>query len=84
MISFATEDYLVAGFVGAVALFSVAQVISGLRTGKIISPSTMLPIKDRKTQPVGFWGSLTYYVVWILGTIWAIVACFVAGGRLPF
>ncbi len=71
-------------FVVLVALFSLSQIIYGFGQGKILSPSWMFPTKSRRSDPVGFWGSLIYYSLWVAGTLWVILTYFLSGGHLPF
>ncbi len=84
MTSSAIKDYLIDGFVVVITLFSLLQVLRGITTGKITSPSTTMSTRDRRAHPIRFWTSMTYYVVWIVGTVWALTAYFYHGGRLPF
>jgi len=77
------EQYLIFGFLAAVTLLAVSQIIRAILAGKVISPSTRMLTKSRQTEPAGFWFSLIYYVVWVAGAIWVAVAYFL-GGNLPF
>lgn len=56
-------------FALGVALFSLAQIVRGLTTGRIFSISSWTPTRDRKLHPFGFWVSFGYYVIWIAVTV---------------
>jgi hypothetical protein len=77
-----TEEDGFALFGWAVALFSLWQIRNALRTGKIFSVSSWAGMKDRKQNPIHFWGSFTYYVVWVVATVCVTVGYFASGGRL--
>lgn len=79
----AVKFYGIATFIALVTIFSISQVFRGVMTGRITSPSTLLPTRNRTQHPIRFWMSMTYYVVWILGAVYAVVTYFVTGGRLP-
>ncbi len=66
----------------AVALFALWQIQMALRKGRIFSVSSWAGMKDRKQNPIHFWGSLTYYVVWVVATVCVTVGDFAQGGRL--
>ncbi len=61
-------DTVEAVLIGLFALFSLWQIQRALGTGKIASVSSLMPEKDRKRNPIGFWGSLVYYFGWLLMT----------------
>jgi len=79
-----TADNSIALFVGVVALFSIWQIQRALRTGRIFSVSSWAGMKGRKENPIHFWGSLTYYILWVAGTVFVLVDYFIHGGRIPF
>ncbi len=79
-----TQGDGIALFAGVVALFSLWQIQYGLRTGKIFSVSSWAGMKDRKVNPIHFWGSLAYYIIWVAGTAYGVVDYFARGGRIPF
>jgi hypothetical protein len=77
-----TQDYGLALFGWAVALFSLWQIQKALRTGKIFSVSSWSGLKDRKLNPLHFWGSLIYYIVWVFVTVGVTLSYFAQSGRL--
>jgi hypothetical protein len=79
-----TDDDGLALFAALVSLFSLWQIQKALRTGKITSISWWAGERDRRLNPVGFWGSLVYYIGWVSATGWMAISYFAAGGRLPF
>ena len=84
MTAFPPEQLFVGGFVALVTLLAVSQVIRGFVSGKVLAPSSSMRTKDRVANPFGFWASMVYYIIWILGAIWMAVAYVTGGGRLPF
>ncbi len=82
--SLSTEQYFIAGFIALVTLFSLSQIIRAIIYGRITTPSSGMRTKERTARPLGFWLSLVYYIVWVTGASWTIIAYFISGGRLPF
>ncbi len=66
--------YFVLAFVALVDVFALLQLVRAIRHNKITTPSSGFRTKDRYAQPFGFWGSVTYYVVCLLGSVYAGVA----------
>jgi hypothetical protein len=79
-----TENDGFALFAGVVALFSLWQILLALRTGRILSIYWWAGMKGRKENPIHFWGSLTYYFVWVGGTACGLIDYFANGGGIPF
>ncbi len=65
--------YLGLAFVGLVDIFAVVQIIRAVRYNRITAPSSGLRTKDRFVQPLGFWMSVSYYVIWLLGSAYGAV-----------
>ena len=84
MTTFPKEQLFVGGFIALITLLAVSQVIRGFVTGKVLAPSSSMRTKDRLANPFGFWASMVYYIIWILGAIWAAFAYLPKDLGLPF
>jgi len=65
--------YFTLAFIALVDVFAIVQLVRAIRYNRITTPSSGLRTKDRHAQPFGFWASVTYYVVWLLGSVYAAV-----------
>ncbi len=62
--------YFVLAFAGLVDIFAIVQIIRAVRYNRITAPSSSFRTKDRLAQPFGFWASVVYYVIWLLGSFY--------------
>ena len=78
------EQLFTGAFIALITLLAVSQVIRGFVTGKVLAPSSSMRTKDRVANPFGFWASMVYYIIWILGAIWVVFAYLSKDLHLPF